>query len=296
MDLEGISKITKDIIDTYEKFGGVNRIDRENLPSPTQVIKLLKKIHTLLFPGILGEQVPGKGNIYFFIQSLLDNIYLDLQEQIKKCVKFRCKMDNCDSRACQQLAETYSQNLLNKLPEIRQLLKLDIQAAYDGDPAVKYDEEIIMCYPSIKALATHRISHELYKMEIPLMPRIMSEWAHSATGIDINPGACIGKNFFMDHGTGIVIGETCKIGDHVKIYQGVTLGALSFKKDKDGRVKKGGQRHPTIEDNVTIYANATILGGNTIIGDGSVIGANTWVVKSIPKGSRITISVNQDHV
>jgi serine O-acetyltransferase len=187
------------------------------------------------------------------------------------------------------MAEQVTENLLNRLPSIRQMLRGDVQAAYDGDPAAKSFEEIIISYPYIIAIATHRIAHELYLKEVPLIPRIMSESAHSKTGIDIHPGARIGKNFFIDHGTGVVIGETTVIGDNVKLYQGVTLGAMSFPKDERGRVIKGGKRHPTIEDNVTIYAEATILGDVTI-GAGAVVGGNAWIKKSVPPGVTVAMA------
>jgi serine O-acetyltransferase len=187
------------------------------------------------------------------------------------------------------MAQKAVDNLLEQLPHIREVLKTDVNSAYDGDPAAQSFEEIIISYPGIIAIATHRVAHELYKSNIPLIPRIMSEYAHKTTGIDIHPGAEIGANFFIDHGTGVVIGETAVIGSNVKIYQGVTLGALSFPKDERGRVIKGGKRHPTIEDNVTIYAEATIL-GDIVIGRDSVIGGNTWVKDPVPAGHRAVIT------
>ncbi len=295
MDLQKLTKITSAIIETYEKEDKINRINGKYLPSPDNIIKLMNNIHTILFPGILGKEVPGKGNFDCFIQSLLDQVFVDLAEQMQKSLNvLESIRDEQSENKNRDKAETLSLQLLNKLPEIRELLKLDIEAAFDGDPAVNDLEEIILCYPSVRALATHRIAHELYLMGISLMARIVSEWMHSETGIDIHPGAKIGQSFFMDHGTGIVIGETSTIGNHVKIYQGVTLGALSFNRDEAGKIVKGGVRHPTIQDHVTIYANATILGGKTVIGKGSIIGANTWITSSIPPYSRITISVNQE--
>ena len=187
------------------------------------------------------------------------------------------------------MAENVTRLLLTQLPKIRELLKGDVGAAFDGDPAAKSYEEIVISYPCIAAIATYRIAHELYLKEVPLIPRIMSECAHSKTGIDIHPGAKIGKNFFIDHGTCVVIGETTVIGENVKIYQGATLGAMSFPKDERGRIIKGGKRHPTIEDNVTIYAEATIL-GNVTIGAGSVIGGNVWIKESVPAGVTVTVA------
>jgi len=185
------------------------------------------------------------------------------------------------------MAENVTRHLLTQLPKVREMLKGDVIAAFDGDPAAKSYEEIVISYPCIMAIATYRIAHELYLKQVPLIPRIMTECAHARTGIDIHPGAKIGKNFFIDHGTGVVIGETTVIGDNVKIYQGATLGALSFPKDERGRIIKGGKRHPTIEDNVTIYAEATIL-GDVVIGKNAVIGGNVWIKESVPAGVTVT--------
>jgi serine O-acetyltransferase len=203
-------------------------------------------------------------------------------------------MQDCDTGDCRAMAEDATLHLLTQLPKIRELLKGDVGAAFDGDPAAKSYEEIVISYPCIMAIATYRIAHELYLRQIPLIPRIMSECAHSKTGIDIHPGATIARNFFIDHGTGVVIGETTIIGDNVKIYQGTTLGAMSFPKDERGRIIKGKKRHPTIEDDVTIYAEATILGDVTI-GKGAIIGGNVWVKQSVPAGFTVT-TANADLV
>ena len=178
---------------------------------------------------------------------------------------------------------------LENIPVVREILASDVQAAYDGDPAALNFDEVILAYPGLLAISVHRLAHSLYELDVPLMPRIMSEWAHAETGIDIHPGANIGPNFFIDHGTGVVIGETTDIGNHVKIYQGVTLGALSFPKDERGRLIRGSKRHPTVKDNVTIYANAIILGGETVIGEGSVVGGSVFVTSSVPPHSQVTI-------
>ena len=187
------------------------------------------------------------------------------------------------------MAQEVTKHLLTQLPKIREMLKGDVKAAFNGDPAAKSYEEIVISYPGITAIAVYRIAHELYREDVPLIPRIMTEYAHTKTGIDIHPGAKIGKNFFIDHGTGVVIGETSVIGNNVKIYQGATLGALSFRKDERGRIIKGGKRHPTIEDNVTIYAEATIL-GDVVIGKDSVVGGNVWIKQSVPSGVTVTIA------
>jgi serine O-acetyltransferase len=215
--------------------------------------------------------------------DILYHVYTELAEQIERAYKYRCRMEECDTGDCRTLTEEAAQHLLTQLPKIREMLKGDVAAAFDGDPAAKSYEEIVISYPCIVAIAIYRIAHELYVKDVPLIPRIMTEVAHTKTGIDIHPGATIGRNFFIDHGTGVVIGETSVIGDNVKIYQGATLGALSFPKDERGRVIKGGKRHPTIEDNVTIYAEATILGDVTI-GKDAVIGGNVWIKESVPPG------------
>lgn len=211
-------------------------------------------------------------------------------EEIDKSLKYICqKIETCPKDVCVNRARIVVKELLEQLPTIRAYLKGDLQAAFDGDPAAKSIEEIILSYPCVLAIATYRIAHELYIRSIPIIPRIMNEYAHSKTGIDIHPGAKIGKNFFIDHGTGVVIGETAEIGDDVKIYQGVTLGALSFTKDEKGRISKGGKRHPTIGNNVVIYSGATILGGETFIGNAAVVGGNVWITTSIPSNTQVTI-------
>jgi serine O-acetyltransferase len=186
--------------------------------------------------------------------------------------------------------------VLEKIPQIRELLSGDIKAAYDGDPAAMSNEEVILSYPCVLAITTHRIAHELYLRGVPLIPRIMSEHVHSMTGIDIHPGARIGKNFFIDHGTGVVIGETTEIGDNVKMYQGVTLGALSFPRDEKGRIIKGRKRHPTIGNNVVIYSGATLLGPGAVIGDNVVIGGNVWITSPVPSNTKITISSPEQNI
>jgi len=291
---EVLTSISDSIVATYQSIGGINRIDGENLPSPKRIINILDDFLTVIFPGYFGERVPARSNILFFVQSTIDSLYVSCAEEFERALRYQCKMDECEKCDCVQMAEEAALNVIGKLPELREALKLDIQAGYDGDPAAKSTDEIILCYPFVFAIATHRLAHEIVAQNIPIIPRIMSEWAHHRTGIDIHPGAAIGKRFFIDHGTGVVIGETTEIGNDVKIYQGVTLGALSFPKKPDGTLVKGGKRHPTIEDNVTIYAGATILGGKTVIGKGAVIGANAWITKSVPPGTRVTISMNQN--
>lgn len=209
---------------------------------------------------------------------------IDLSELIEKVLANESSLNEADSK---RKAEEIVISLIKKFPEIRRMLQTDIQAAYNGDPATTSTEEILYSYPSIQAISIHRIAHELYNLNVPIIPRIMNEYAHRLTGIDIHPGASIGEYFFIDHGTGVVIGETCTIGKNVKIYQGVTLGAKSFPLDEHGNPIKGIKRHPNIEDNVVIYAGATILGGDTTIGKNSVIGGNIWLTQSVPENSRV---------
>jgi serine O-acetyltransferase len=288
-----LSQSAEEIVQTYEKIGGINRIDGKNLPTLNRVVEVLDSAMQVLFPGYFESRVPARSNLLFFVQSTVDAIYLRCADLFTRALQSECRLDDCSIEYCQKLAEQNALLFIETLPQIRSKLKMDIKAGYEGDPAAKSTEEVILCYPFVYAMTVHRIAHELYAMEIPIIPRIMSEWAHRRTGIDIHPGAVIGDRFFIDHGTGVVIGETAEIGNDVKVYQGVTLGALSFPRNPDGTVVKGGKRHPTIKDRVTIYAGATILGGKTIIGQESIIGANTWLTSSVPAKTLVTIQEQQ---
>ena len=287
LSADKIQELVSEIARTYKGDSGINFIDASNLPLRGEILEILDLLTELLFPGYTGKRTVTKSNIDFIVGDILCQVYTELSEQIERAYQYECRMKECDGCDCRTMAENVTRHLLTQLPRIRELLKGDVGAAFDGDPAAKSYEEIVISYPYITAIATYRIAHELYLKDVPLIPRIMSESAHSKTGIDIHAGAKIGKNFFIDHGTGVVIGETAVIGDNVKIYQGVTLGALSFRKDERGRIIKSGKRHPTIEGNVTIYAEATILGDVTI-GAGSVIGGNVWIKESVPAGVTIT--------
>jgi serine O-acetyltransferase len=284
-----IQNLVGKIAQTYRGDSGINFIDTSNLPVRGEILQILDLLFEVLFPGHTGKRTVTKSNIKFIVGDILCQIYTELSGQIERAYLYQCKIDKCEGCDCRTMAENVTQHLLTQLPKIRQMLKGDVGAAFDGDPAAKSYEEIVISYPCITAIATYRIAHELYLKQVPLVPRIMSECAHSRTGIDIHPGAKIGKNFFIDHGTGVVIGETTIIGDKVKIYQGTTLGAMSFPKDERGRIIKGGKRHPTIEDNVTIYAEATIL-GDIIIGKNSVVGGNVWIKESVPAGVTVTVA------
>lgn len=282
-------KLVDDILATYDGDSGINFIDLTNLPVRESILNILDLIMELLFPGYTGKKNVTRGNISFVVGEILCQIRDELSEQSERSFRHNCTSKDCADCDCHEMAVKTTEHMLSRLPDIRGLLKEDVSAAFDGDPAAKSFQEIVISYPYITAIATHRIAHELYLQNVPLIPRIMSESAHARTGIDIHPGAEIGKRFFIDHGTGVVIGETSVIGENVKLYQGVTLGAMSFPKDERGKIVKGGKRHPTIEDDVTIYAEATIL-GNVTIGSGAVIGGNVWLQKSVEPGVIVAIS------
>ncbi|MBN1297586.1 serine acetyltransferase [bacterium] len=265
------------------------KFSRHIAPSRDRVIEIMEKLRMILFPGYFGPSDLTDETLPFYLGTTLDQVRSMLEDQIARGFCFECPNDHCCvlSDECVQRARGIVEKLLVRLPHIRGYLITDVQAAFESDPAAKSADEAIFCYPGIHALTNHRVAHELYLLKVPLIPRIISEHAHSITGIDIHPGADIEDHFFMDHGTGIVIGETCQIGSNVIIYQGVTLGAKSFPLDEDGKPVKGIDRHPIVEDNVIIYSGATILGRITI-GAGSVIGGNVWLTKSIPPNSKIT--------
>jgi serine O-acetyltransferase len=260
-----------------------------NLPGTAAITAVLEKLLGVLYPGCHGQSPVAHENCHQQLRGTLEQIATELYDQSHRALEYACtkvKCISCDD--CAEQARKTVTALLDSLPAIRDMLQEDIQAAYEGDPAARSTMEIVMSYPGLYAITVHRIAHALYEQGLPLIPRVMSEHAHSRTGIDIHPGAAIGPGFFIDHGTGVVIGETCRIGRRVKLYQGVTLGALSFAKDETtGALIKGMKRHPDVEDNVIIYAGATILGGDTVIGNGSVIGGNVWLVRSVPAGSKV---------
>ena len=287
--MTNIDKLVDGIIDSYEQYGLINRSDAENFPNRQTVVSILGDVQSLIFPGFRTEEDIDPVNIRYITGQKVNNIIAKLTKEIQKALIYtitnrKGNSDNIQESHCFSLAEKTALALIEELPEIRRKVQLDTIAAFNGDPAAKSNEEVILSYPGLEAIAVHRIAHFLYQNGVPIIPRIMSEHIHGKTGIDIHPGATIGESFYIDHGTGVVIGETTVIGNNVKIYQGVTLGALSVKKSLQDK-----KRHPTIEDDVTIYAGATILGGDTTIGKGCTIGGNTWVTKSIPAGSIITI-------
>ena len=286
---KGLPNLVEKIVANYDVFGGMDHLDGKDLPSKKVVCEVLEDLFVVLFPGYLGESDISKTNIKCRLETKLTSIYTRLTIEVEKSLKYICrKISECPQDICQKRAHIVVEEFLELLPEIRSTLSSDIEAANNGDPAAVSTEEVILSYPCVMAITTYRIAHELYIRCVPLIPRIMSEYIHSLTGIDIHPGARIGKSFFIDHGTGVVIGETAEIGENVKLYQGVTLGALSFPKDEKGNVIKGRKRHPTIGNNVVIYSGATLLGGGTVIGDNVIIGGNTWITTSVEAGTKIT--------
>jgi serine O-acetyltransferase len=283
-EVDQVNHVVRDVLDSYERAGGINYAGGANLPSQQHIVEIMQTLREILFPGYYDQGAIEATALPYVTGQRVAWIYKHLSQEIDRCLCFECR--ECDQTdripECGIHARQVTLDLLRAIPRLRTLLLLDVQAALDGDPAANSTDEVILAYPSITALTAHRIAHFLYQRRVPLLPRIMSEHVHHRTGIDIHPGAKIGRSFFIDHGTGVVIGETAEIGDRVKIYQGVTLGALSVSRDM-----RGHKRHPTIEDDVTIYAGTTILGGGTIIGQGSIIGGNVWLVGSVPPYSKV---------
>jgi serine O-acetyltransferase len=253
------------------------------------VIEIVERLKKVLFPGYFGEHEVDSYNLAYQIGIEINTLYELLSRQIILSIRHECRRHQMVCTFCSERGQNGALTLLKKLKGLRKLLAEDVKAALQGDPAAKSFDEIIFSYPSIMAITTYRLAHELYIQEVPLIPRMMTEYAHSVTGIDIHPGAVIGRHFFIDHGTGVVIGATSIIGNYVRIYQGVTLGALSLPMEEKGDLLRKMKRHPTIEDHVTIYAGATILGGDTVIGTGSVIGGNVWLTHSVPPGTTVMI-------
>lgn len=269
------------ILESYNKHELTNRIGEDHIVSRDILILLVKEMRKLLFPGYFDNKKIKNEYVRFYIGEKLEYIEYNLTKQVERALNNE-NNENDNKAKAEEIVEKF----IDRIPAIRDYLNTDIIAAYNGDPAAYSNEEIIFCYPGVFAISVYRIAHELWLLGVPMIPRIISEYAHNLTGIDIHPGATIGKYFFIDHGTGIVIGETTVIGDNVKIYQGVTLGGLSTRK---GQMLKGVKRHPTIGNNVTIYSNTSILGGETIIGDDVIIGGNAFIIKSIPAGMKVNI-------
>jgi serine O-acetyltransferase len=275
-----VTQLTEQMIESYARVGGINRLDQTNLPSKNAITLITEELLRLLFPGFFTENPIHSYEIKMETANLMDSVQGRLQDEIYKSLLYS-KSDPGQARG---RANDATLSFLSRLPALRELLQTDAEAAYNGDPAALSKDEVIVAYPFIEAIAVQRLAHELYKLGVALIPRIMTEWAHARSGIDIHPGARIGSHFFIDHGTGTVIGETCEIGNRVKMYHNVSLVAKSL---AAGQALRGVKRHPTVEDNVTIYAGATIIGGETVIGAGSTIGANVFLMHSVPPNSLV---------
>jgi serine O-acetyltransferase len=285
---ESLPHLTERIVATYGGTGKVHHLGHSSLPSPEAIVKIIEDLKEVLFPGYGRRQNLHLGNVAYHVGDIIDGLHDELTEQIARAMRHDCsafeQTTDFEARG-QQLTIAF----LERLPELRSVLADDVQAAYDGDPAARGPDEIIFCYPGVDAVTIFRLAHELHGLGVPLIPRMMTEYAHSKTGVDIHPGAQIGRSFFIDHATGVVIGETTIIGNHVKLYQGVTLGALSFPKDAHGNIIRGRKRHPTLEDYVVVYANATILGGDTVVGHHAVVGSNVWLMESVAPGTVVSM-------
>ncbi len=285
-----IAQVTDAILADYELGRDIDQMDVFNQPDNEIVIDILQKLLNILFPGYYRERNYRSYNYNNRISVLVEDVMYNLQKQIAIALRFSETYEHADYEKIRSAAEAISICFMSKIPKIRALVDTDLEASYQGDPAAFNKEEIVLCYPGLYASTVNRLAHELFLLNIPLIPRMMTEYAHNKTGIDIHPGATIGEYFFLDHGTGIVIGETSIIGTHVKVYQGVTIGALST---RGGQHLKGAKRHPTIEDEVTIYAGASILGGDTVIGRGSVIGSNVFITSSVKPDTRVSVKTQE---
>ena len=291
---EELPALTDAIVHSYTEIGTINHLGHCPLPRHESIVSAIEDLKDILYPGYRRREGLHLGNITYHVGDLIDGLHDKLTQQIARALQheFRVQhgMEPCDGDVDYEAqGQLLAIEFLNSLPELRKILATDVQAAHDGDPACRRIDEVIFCYPGLEAVTVFRLAHVLHKLEVPFIPRMMTEWAHQKTGIDIHPGARIGKYFFIDHGTGVVIGETCDIGENVKLYQGVTLGALSFDTDSDGNLVRGKKRHPTIEDRVVIYANATVLGGKTTVGHHSVIGSSVWLTRSVDPHTTVTL-------
>jgi len=284
MSLESIKSA---LLASYRSHGGTNHLDGVHLTSQESVNRLAADCMHLLFPGFFEERALTEAELPVHVQTLLERIQRRLVAEIEKCLRF------AHQEGPAAAAAALTESFLGRLPEVRSIVATDVEAAYAGDPAARSLEEIVLAYPCVLVISVQRLAHELYRLGVPLLPRMLTEYAHERTGCDIHPGARLGTHFFIDHATGVVIGETATVGNHVKLYQGVTLGAKSFALDQEGKPIKGVKRHPDLGDHVTVYAHATILGGDTRIGDHAIIGSNVWLLRSVPANSVATFKGDQ---
>lgn len=290
---EELPALTDRIVSTYAELGQIHHLGHCPLPNYDTIVSIVENLKEILYPGYRRRDGLHLGNVTYHVGELIDKLHDGLTTQIARALchdQGRNQQCNPQQRFdFEALGQSKTVEFLNQLPNLRKILALDAEAAYNGDPASKSLDEVIFCYPGFEAITVYRLAHILHQLDVPLIPRMMTEWAHGKTGIDIHPGAKIGNHFFIDHGTGVVIGETCVIGQWVKLYQGVTLGALSFPTDAEGKLVRGTKRHPTIEDRVVIYANATVLGGETVIGHDSVIGSSVWITEAVEPHTTVTL-------
>jgi serine O-acetyltransferase len=286
-----LEQVAGELLDSYLGDERARRISQRYLPSREAIVEILESVLDLMYPGYFGRQDLNAGNLSQHIEQMAAAVVPKLEREMEHCLCYGRERETVPPEfgECAPRAHELAEIFLRRLPEIRGLLIRDVQAAFDGDPAALNLDEIILAYPGVLAVSVYRIAHALYDLGVPMMARIMTEWAHSKTGCDIHPGATIGAAFFIDHATGVVIGETTHIGDGVKIYQGVTLGALSLPRDAHGHLIRGKKRHPTVENGSTLYANATVLGGQTVVGADSVIGGSVFLTRSVPPRSRVSL-------
>jgi serine O-acetyltransferase len=291
-------ELSEKMMDSYRQHDSIRHVDVGVFPDRDRTIALLGYLRDLLFPGYFCDEILTEATLNDHTSSLVKSTRQTLESLVAEALIYRTRLDDSDpmhhdGNPDASVSLSITDQFFEQVPEIRRLLATDVQAAFDGDPAARNIDETVFTYPGVLAIMTYRVANVLYRLNVPLLPRLMSEHIHQETGIDIHPGATIGESFFIDHGTGVVIGQTTIIGDRVKLYQGVTLGAMSFPRDQEGRLIRNTKRHPTIEDDVTLYANATILGGNTIVGAGSIVGGSVFLTKSVPPGHYVTLK-NQD--
>jgi serine O-acetyltransferase len=292
--MTAVREVTEDLLDSYLGDARARHVSRQYLPSREAIVEILESVLDLMYPGYFGRRDLTEENLEAHIAEKIGALLPRLEREMEHCLCYGRERDSgrsqsAEFRECAPRSRELAEVFLRRLADIRALLIRDVQAAFDGDPAALNIDEIILAYPGVLAVSVYRIAHALYDLGVPMMARIMTEWAHSKTGCDIHPGATIGAAFFIDHATGVVIGETTHIGDGVKLYQGVTLGALSFPRDSSGHIIRGRKRHPTVQSGSTLYANATVLGGETTVGAESVIGGSVFLTRSIPARSRVSL-------
>lgn len=291
-----LPKIVSELVKSLDQEDSPDHVGFPMIPNRESVYEIIDLYLTLLMPGYFGDQSVDKSSIEFYLGTKADQFYRILVEQCEKCLIHECDGPKPLCEDCNKAGENTAIKILEKIPHLRKVLAGDIQSAYEGDPSAKSLEEIVFCYPGLLAITIYRFAHELFKLDVPILPRMLTEYAHSQTGCDIHPGAKIGKNFFIDHATGVVIGETSEIGDRVRIYQGVTLGGANFQKDENGILIRDLKRHPTVEDDCVIYAGAVILGGETVVGKGSIVGGSVWLTHSVPPYTQVTLSSQEKSI